>query len=138
MFFSSFASAKIHLFMIRKGQKLYSILHHKCPRCHEGDFYAHKLSLNYKKILATPEKCPNCGQKFHLEPSFYYGAMYVNYAITVALAIFVFLVTHLLNSTLITSFIWIVVALILGAPWVLRLSRIIWINLFIAYQDQND
>ncbi|MGB0836587.1 MAG: DUF983 domain-containing protein [Flavobacteriaceae bacterium] len=124
--------------MIHKGQKLYSILFKKCPRCHEGDFYKNPLSFRLLSLTKLNENCSSCGQKFELEPSFYYGAMYVSYALTVALAVAVFLICYLIGISLINTFIAIVIALILGTPIVSRLSRIIYINLFVSYQDKND
>ena len=29
--------------MFKKGEKMYAIVHHKCPRCHEGDLWTNKL-----------------------------------------------------------------------------------------------
>ncbi|WOC39307.1 hypothetical protein [Polaribacter sp. HL-MS24] len=70
-----------------------------------------------------------------LEPSFFYGAMYVNYGITVGISIVTFLIgTLLFNLSLLQSFAAIVGALFLLAPINLRLSRILWINLFISYE----
>lgn len=78
-----------------------------------------------------------------LEPSFYYGAMYVNYGITVGFSILVFLISKLIfDGSLLQSFITIIVSLILLTPVNLRLSRIIWIHLFVTYEkkyaNQND
>lgn len=78
-----------------------------------------------------------------LEPSFFYGAMYVNYGITVGFSILVFLISKLIfDGSLLQSFISIIVSLILLTPINLRLSRIIWIHLFVAYEkkyaNQND
>lgn len=78
-----------------------------------------------------------------LEPSFFYGAMYVNYGITVGFSILVFLISKLIfDGSLLQSFITIIVSLILLTPVNLRLSRIIWIHLFVAYEkkyaNQND
>ena len=78
-----------------------------------------------------------------LEPSFFYGAMYVNYGITVGFSILVFLISKLIfDGSLLQSFSTIIVSLILLTPVNLRLSRIIWIHLFVAYEkkyaNQND
>ena len=73
-----------------------------------------------------------------LEPSFFYGAMYVNYGITVALSIAVFVITKLaLDFDLLQSFIAVVVALFVLAPLNLRLSRILWINMFVDYEKAS-
>lgn len=121
--------------MFKKGTKLYSIFNNKCPRCHEGDFFAEKSFLKFGRILKLHENCSNCNLKYAMEPSFYYGAMYVNYGLTVGLSIITFLIAKfLLDFSLLQSFIAIVVALILLTPINMRLSRIIWINIFVKYQ----
>jgi hypothetical protein len=73
-----------------------------------------------------------------LEPSFFYGAMYVNYGITVAISIAVFVATKLfLEFYLLQSFISVILALVVLAPVNLRLSRILWINMFVSYKDDS-
>ena len=122
--------------MFKKGNKMYSVLHNKCPKCHEGDFFVNPGPFKFKNNLKIYEKCSNCNLKYMLEPSFFYGAMYVSYALTVALAIFIFVINYLLGFGLITSFISIVVALILFLPITMRLSRILYINMFVHYKEE--
>jgi len=124
--------------MIKKGTKLYSIFFNKCPKCQEGDFMKEKNILKLHKAFQMHEKCSNCGLKYTIEPSFFYGAMYVNYALTVGLSIITFTIATLFfNLNLLQSFIPIVVVLVLTVPITIRLSRIIWINLFIKYQKDT-
>lgn len=119
---------------IQKGNKLYSIVHFKCPQCHEGDFFLHKKTWNLSKITQLHSNCPNCDLKYMLEPSFFYGAMYVAYALTVGISIAVFLISHfILGLALWESFLGIIVVLILSGPINLKIARIIWINLFISF-----
>lgn len=122
--------------MFKKGNKMYSVLHNKCPKCHEGDFFVNPSPFKFKNTLKIYEKCSNCNLKYMLEPSFFYGAMYVSYALTVALAIFIFVISYLLGFGLITSFTSIVVALILFLPITMRLSRILYINMFVHYEEE--
>jgi uncharacterized protein (DUF983 family) len=120
--------------IFKKGTKVYSILKGKCPKCHNGNFFKHSFTFNPSKITQLHDNCPNCGLKYMLEPSFFYGAMYVNYALTVALSIIVFLVSKLVfELSLLQSFLAIIVALLVLAPINLRLSRILWINMFVSY-----
>lgn len=63
--------------------------------------------------------------------------MYVNYGLTVGLAIATFAISVLFfNLTLLESFIPIVIVLLLTTPITIRLSRIIWINIFVHF-DKN-
>ena len=123
--------------MFKKGTKLYSITNGKCPKCQEGDFFKHGFTFNPSKITKLHDNCSNCNLKYMMEPSFFYGAMYVNYGITVALSVMVFVITKLgFSFNLLQSFIAVIVALFILAPVNLRLSRILWINMFVNY-DKN-
>lgn len=124
--------------MFKKGTKLYSILFNKCPRCHEGDFMQEKNMFKLNKAFEMNDHCSVCGLKYMMEPSFFYGAMYVNYALTVGISIVTFLIAVLFfNLSLVESFMPIVIALILTAPVSIRFSRIIWINLFVKYSPKS-
>jgi len=120
--------------MLKKGTRRYSILTGSCPKCHQGRMYVHKNLYHPSKTLKMHPACPHCGTKYKIEPSFFYGAMYVSYAVGVAFAIAVFIITWFFIGTgLKTAFISIVAVLILLMPVIMRLSRNIWINFFIAY-----
>jgi uncharacterized protein (DUF983 family) len=124
--------------MFKKGTKIYSITKGKCPKCHEGDFFLHGFTFMPNKITKLHKNCSNCDLKYMIEPSFFYGAMYVNYGITVALSIITFLLAKVaFDLTLIQSFAAILIALIVLAPVNLRLSRILWINMFVSYQEKD-
>lgn len=99
--------------------------------------YVAKNPYNLGKTLKMNERCSHCGLKYHMEPSFFFGAMYVSYAVNVALAIAVFVITWgLLGLGLFTAFTWILVSLILLMPPILRWSRTLYINMFVSY-DPN-
>jgi uncharacterized protein (DUF983 family) len=124
--------------MFKKGSKLYSILFNKCPKCHEGDFMKEKNMFKLQKAFQMHEKCSNCGLKYMMEPSFFYGAMYVNYSLTVGISIITFVIaTMFFNFSLLESFIPIVVVLVLTSPISIRLSRVIWINLFVKFDPSK-
>ncbi|MDP6921552.1 MAG: DUF983 domain-containing protein [Lutibacter sp.] len=120
--------------MIKKGTKAYSILYNKCPQCQEGDFMKERNLLKLLNAFDMHEHCSACKLKYMIEPSFFYGAMYMNYALTVGIGIVVLLITTLLlGLTLLESIAPIVLVLILTIPLSIRLSRIAWINLFVHY-----
>lgn len=125
--------------MFKKGSLLYSILNGKCPRCHKGDFFLHKTTYNPKKVTALHEECSHCKLKYMMEPSFFFGAMYVNYALAVALFVGIFIICKVfLGMAILHSFITIVVVSLLLTPVTIRLSRIIWINIFVRYNKKYD
>jgi len=124
--------------MWKKGTKIYSVLHNKCPRCQEGDFFVKSAGFRFKDNLKMHQKCSHCGLKYMLEPSFFYGAMYVSYGITVAMAVAVFVTSQLLGLGLLSSLIGIFVVLVVANPFIMRVSRILYINLFIKYKPEAE
>lgn len=120
--------------MFKKGTKLYSILTGTCPKCHEESMYTNKNPYNLSEALSMHEKCSNCGTKYKIEPSFFYGSMYVSYGVGVAFAVAAFVIAHFVFKANINMvFVSIIGALIAFMPIILRISRNIWINLFIHY-----
>ncbi|WP_041496003.1 DUF983 domain-containing protein [Nonlabens marinus] len=117
-----------------KGTKIYSIFTGTCPVCQEESMYTSSNLYNFKKTQEMHERCSNCRTKYKMEPSFFYGSMYVSYGIGVALAIATFVITYFLfDMSRLNIFFLIMAILVLGMPVVIRLSRNIWINLFLDY-----
>lgn len=124
--------------MLKKGSKLNSIVKGLCPKCQEESMYVYNNPYTTLSILKMHEKCSHCGAKHQIEPSFFYGAMYVSYSIGVALGVFTFIVSYVfLNTTPTSSFYAIIVTLIVFMPLIMRLSRNIWINLFVNYSNNT-
>ena len=121
-----------------KGTKLYSIFTGSCPVCHNGPMYQSPKAYQASKTLLMHEHCPNCGVKYKIEPSFFYGAMYVSYAVGVAFAVATFIISYfLLYLDRLQTFFAISGVLILSLPLILRLSRNIWINFFFGYDSSK-
>ncbi|WP_299099310.1 DUF983 domain-containing protein [uncultured Winogradskyella sp.] len=124
--------------MIRKGMKLYSILFGACPKCHQESMYVNKNPYALSEIIKMNETCSHCNTKYEIEPSFFYGSMYVSYAVAVAFAVTAFVVSYsIFESSVITAFIAIIVTLVVFMPIIMRLSRNIWINFFISYDKEK-
>ena len=120
--------------MLKKGSKLNSILTGSCPKCQNESMYLDKNMLHLTKILKMNENCSHCGLKYQIEPSFFYGAMYVSYGLNVAIGIAAFIISYvILNTSLKVAFISIIASMVLSFPIVLRLSRNIYINMFVSY-----
>jgi len=107
----------------------------KCPRCQEGDFFiAHPYNL--RRAGDTHQKCPQCGLKYAKEPGFYYGAMYVSYALGVALFVTLWVSFNLFFEAM-NVFVQLAIisaAFLVLAPYMYALSKIIWANLFIKFE----
>lgn len=117
--------------------KLNSIFQLKCPRCRQGDLFTHK-PYQLAKFLAMPKKCECCHQQFELEPSFYYGAMYVSYAFQVAIFVIIFVALQIFYPEAGT---WVYIIGVIGVililfPLILRLSRSIWIHFFVKFNPE--
>lgn len=123
--------------MIKKGSKLYSILTGTCPRCNEESMYTNPNPYALMDTLKIEERCSTCKMKYRLEPSFFFGSMYVSYGVGIAFAVAAFVISYFIfSSTLTTAFIIITATLVVFMPIIMRVSRTIWINLFIHY-DEN-
>ena len=123
--------------MLKKGSKLYSILTGTCPRCHQESMYLERNPYRLGSLFKMHERCSHCNTKYKMEPSFFYGAMYVSYAVGVAFAVAAFVISFLfIGTSLLTSFICIVATLVVFMPVIIRLSRNIWINFFIKYDPK--
>jgi uncharacterized protein (DUF983 family) len=105
-----------------------AIVHAKCPKCRVGDIYASPMyRLGGQKMHP---KCPHCGMTYEREPGYFYGAMYVSYALIVAE-----LVTLAVGTSVLTGSEnpWLYVFILLGgvgllAPFNLRYSRVILLH----------
>ena len=113
-----------------------------CPRCREGKLFQHSLSISLKKNMKMHQYCPVCGQPTEIEVGFYYGTSYVSYTLTIFLSVFSFFAWWLTIGMSLEDdrfFYWIgfnAVFLILLQPWLMRLSRSLWISFFVKY-DPN-
>ena len=124
--------------MLKKGSKLNSILTGSCPRCQNESMYLDKNPLHFSKILTMNENCSHCGLKYQIEPSFFYGAMYVSYGLNVALGVAAFVISYLIfKSSLKIAFIAIIASNVVLFPFVLRWSRNIYINMFVSYDPNS-
>lgn len=122
--------------MFKKGTKIYSILTGCCPKCHQESMYSTKNSYILTDTLKVNERCSHCNTKYRIEPSFFYGAMYVSYAVGIAFGVAAFVISNLiLGADLKITFISIVGTLVAFMPIIMRLSRNIWINMFMSYDE---
>ena len=117
----------------------------RCPRCRKGPMFKdnnpfRKLKLSY--IFDMPDNCPVCNQKYDLEPGFWYGTGYVSYALAVAVSVTTFIAWLVLIGVSVDDnriFYWLgfnCVLLVVIQPWLMRLSRVIYLYIFVKY-DAN-
>ncbi len=115
-----------------------SLLFLRCPKCRTGKMFQHK-PYSFKGITSLNKSCPHCNTSYQLEPSFFYGSMYVSYALGVALAVAVYVLLLFLGlgQYALTSFFIIATAIVVLAPYVYQLSKVVWASFFIKYDPKK-
>jgi len=124
-----------------KNNYLLSILNNRCPRCREGKLFVKNNPYVFSETTHMNEKCPVCGQPTEIEVGFYIGTGYVSYALMVAFFVSSFVawkvligMTFDLDDNRIFYWMFSSIALvILLQPVFMRLSRSIWIAMFVKY-----
>lgn len=111
----------------------------RCPRCRRGPMFNNNNPWNLKKVFSMPERCPECGQPYELEPGFWYGTGYVSYALSVLYLIVTFVLWWIFIGFSVSDnrFFWwmgiAVVSLIFLQPWLMRFSRALYLYFFVKY-----
>lgn len=121
---------------------LSTVLSCRCPRCRQGKLFQFHTSINLRRNTTMNKLCPVCGQPTEIEVGFYYGTAFVSYGLTVALSVVSFVAWVLTIGISVNDnrlFWWLgfnAVLLIVLQPWLMRLSRSLWISWFVKY-DQD-
>jgi hypothetical protein len=124
-----------------------SMLKMRCPRCRKGKMFKDNnpyKKLTLKHIFDMHENCPVCGQQYDMEPGFWYGTGYVSYALAVAISTSTFVAWWVLigvSSEDNRIFGWLIfnaLALLVLQPWMMRLSRVIYMRFFVRYDDDYE
>lgn len=127
---------------MRVAEITYSTVGNKCPRCLCGNVF---VSNNPYKLGGSKmhHSCEHCHLAYEREPGFFFGAMYVSYALMAAIFITWFvsdlLWLHMSPAILTACAAGTMLALF---PIVFRWSRSIWINFFVkhdpSYKSKKD
>jgi hypothetical protein len=120
---------------MKKG-KFNSILNNKCPHCNQGDVFETKGLFAFKRFSIMNKNCSVCGEDFNREVGFYYGAMYVSYALTVFYLIgMTFVFVWLTGWFDIPGFFYFLFpSMLILFPFFYRASRLVWLNFFVNYE----
>ena len=125
-----------------KTPQLKAMLNAKCPRCRRGDLF--KTSMYGFKSQKMFDNCSNCNMRYEIEPGYFYAAMYVSYAINVALAVTIGIATYTFTNESESPWIYIFTILLftfLLAPVNFRYSRVIllyWLSPKVNYVAHYD
>jgi len=114
-----------------------SIIKGTCPRCHGDNMYVNQNPYAILQTMQMHDHCEKCGLKYKIEPNFFFGAMYVSYALAVFIGILIFAISfYLFKAGLFAAFVAILVGLVLLMPAITRLSRNIYIAMFVRYRPE--
>ena len=117
-----------------------TVFFNKCPRCREGEIYVEKNPYKLRKVVKMHEFCTACGQPTEIETGFYYGTGYVSYILALMVCAISFILWMLtIGFSLEDSrFFWWLgvnsVVLVLLQPYLMRLSRTLWLSWFVKYE----
>ena len=125
---------------MQKNSALYAILDHKCPRCRQGDIYKYSLTEKPQKFTETRKSCPHCELIYEREPGFFFGAMYVSYAFTMAVLLgTAFILYNFFGDPELVVYITAVPAMvIILLPVIFRYSRTLFLHGFggVSYDEK--
>ncbi len=120
--------------MLKKGSVINSILTGSCPKCQEESMYVEKNPYKLSTLYKMNETCSHCKTRYQIEPSFFYGAMYVGYGLTVAIGAAIFVILNVIfGIAVLTTFISIIIGILLLTPVTSRTARNIYINMFVHF-----
>ena len=111
------------------------ILNNDCPHCLKGKVFNEKSIFFNFGFPKMNEYCSHCNYKFEKEPGYFFGAMYVNYGLTVAQGIATYVIAQFFfTETFDLRIIPIIAIVIIAMASInLRLSRLLWIYMFKNY-----
>ncbi|EON75814.1 hypothetical protein ADIS_3705 [Lunatimonas lonarensis] len=100
----------------------------KCPACRKGNLFPVPI-YSFSKLTDVNKECPVCGETLVPEPDFFYGAMYISYALSVALFISIMVALNVLmeNPDLMAYIFSVVFFNVLLLPVMLRYSKTLYL-----------
>jgi hypothetical protein len=118
---------------------LLCILSLRCPKCRVGPLFKSGTISRPGSLFMMHSACSHCKQSFEPEPGFYFGAMFVSYGINTALFItsWVALLFIYPNYSLGLLLGILVAVVLLSLPFSFRLSRSIWLALFVRFDPST-
>ena len=111
--------------------KVINALNCRCPNCKEGKIFRDGGNVLLLQIPEMHHRCPVCHYKFEKETGFFFGAMFVSYALAAAEMITSLVVFwYFIDISPLGVFAIIVVIAFLLSTINFKLSRSFWIYLF--------
>ncbi len=118
--------------------KFNAILGGRCPRCRKGKMFSNGIYSS--KTLEMNETCHHCGFRYEIQPGFFWGASYINYAFVVAIFAVETTALYLLGAM---DTIWLYIlspaTCIILLPVIFRAGRILFLHIFggIPFEEEK-
>ena len=122
----------------RRPSLLAAIVSLRCPRCRKGPLFLNRHPYVLKGLGEMHDECPNCGQDYVIEPGFYFGAAMISYIIqigligSIAIGMYLFGVRNKWAYMIAMS-----TVILLSVPYMLTISRAIWLSFFVRKQEKE-
>jgi uncharacterized protein (DUF983 family) len=117
-----------------KLSTLRAILGQRCPRCRIGGIFVYSIFRGFPRMCP---RCSVCDLKFQREEGYFLGAMYISFALALAI---IALIAALLWATtgwwITKDVIWAVVLFLPLAPSISLFARVLWIYLDQAFDPE--
>jgi hypothetical protein len=106
-----------------------SVYKEKCPNCKVGSAFKQPSLF---KIPEMNETCGSCKYKFHREPGYFIGAMYLSYGLALLQGGITFLLIQLFAPDLSIGWVlfWVITTFVLFAKKNFKWSRLLYIYIF--------
>ena len=107
------------------------IIQNKCPVCRKGHVYQKNNLVSYGHIEMNTA-CPVCHTNFEKDPGFYWGSMYVSYALSVMEALAGYFICRALGTERFdfVNMLAAVGAILICSPFNFRMARLVWLYIF--------
>ena len=117
-----------------------ALLKEKCPGCRSGNVFLNRNILPLKDCLKTEDHCQVCGQKIKVENNYGQGMNFVFiFAIFIinAIGYHLFFGLSFKDNSIYYYVAISVLMVIFLQPWLMRLSRILFLYLVIPYRKDD-
>ena len=102
----------------------------KCPNCESEKVFQSSGNILLFKAPKMNATCSHCSHKYEAEPGFFFGAMFVSYALIVAELMGVYILLHSLVSNTEAMIAIVFLVILLTSFTNFKYSRLIWMYLF--------
>ncbi|WP_341221716.1 DUF983 domain-containing protein [Polaribacter atrinae] len=114
------------------------VLKCKCPNCEDGEMFYKSGNFLLLKAPKMNSVCTKCRFKFEKEPGFFFGSMFVSYALVAAEMIASIVLFKVILGFSYINVVFIVLAVaVLLSTFNFRVSRSIWIYMFYSNESKK-